>query len=148
MSRPIDGAVEAPRKPPAAGSTEAARLGGIRSAEVRRRKATLRADLRARQQFSDTAEAVAKEMLDAALGRGKWQTNGVPVLDAKERLAALKTCLEYGVGRPRAQDAISQDLEDEPQDGIRFGVREGDVQGEETTTPDATPTEEPNPALH
>lgn len=90
----------------------------------------MRADLKARQKFVDAAEEVAGELLDAALKRGKWAEVN---LDPKERAALLKTCLEYGVGRPRAQDpmAVDDSETDTPTTGFKFGVADapgGDVQ--------------------
>ena len=97
----------------------------------------MRADLRARQKFVDAAEEIADEMLDAALGKGKWS-----VLDAKERAGLLKTCLEYGVGRPRAQDPLAvDDEEEEPKTGILFGV--ADTQDEGTDEGDSAQPGEP-----
>ena len=107
---------------------ETGRQGGLKSAETRRAKAAMRADLKARQKFVDAAEEVAQELLDAALGKGRWAGNGKgPLLDAKERAGLLKTCLEYGVGRPRPQDPMSVDEgpDDTPKSGFRFGVAEG-----------------------
>ena len=103
-----------------------ARAGGKKSGEVRRARAEMRADLKARMLFVDAAEEIAQEMLDAAMGRGKFST-----LDPKERASLLKTCLEYGVGRPRPQDPMAaDDDEDEPKTGIRFGVAEGTDEGD------------------
>jgi hypothetical protein len=117
---------------------ERGRLGGKKSGEVRRARAELRADLKARQLFVDAAEEVAQELLDAALVRGKWASLTVP-LDAKERVAILKTCLEYGVGRPRAQDPMAVDEADKegPKTGFRFGVAEAQDEGPQAEPPDA-----------
>ena len=77
--------------------------------------------------FVDKAEDIAREMLAAAMGEGKFAS-----LDPKERASLLKTCLEYAVGRPRPQDAMTPDEdEDEPKTGIRFGVAEGDTEPDE-----------------
>lgn len=104
------------------------RAGGLKSGEARRAKAALRKDLRARQVFVENADAVAKALVDAALGRGDFEA-----LDPKERLGPMKTVLEMGVGRARAQDAAELEDDEEEKQGIRFGVRQadGDVQPEE-----------------
>lgn len=104
---------------------ERARRGGIKSGETRRAKAKLRADFQARQLFVDKATVVAQEMLDAALGQGTWAKEGVALLDPRERAGLLKVCLEYGVGRPRPQDPLDTEPdEDGPKAGIGFGTRE------------------------
>ncbi len=102
----------------------AGRKGGLKSGQARAEKAAQRADLRARLLFENQAERVAQELLNAALGEGEWSRDGQPILDAKERVAILKTCLEYGVGRPRPQDPKDpQGTNDEAPTGIKFGVR-------------------------
>lgn len=106
---------------------ERARRGGIASGKARAAKAKVREDLKARMLFVEAAEELATEMLDAALGRGEWNRNGASLLDAKERAGLLKTCLEYAVGRPRPQDPLARDADDEDEtepDGFRFGVAE------------------------
>jgi hypothetical protein len=116
---------------------ERGRRGGQKSGETRRARAEMRADLRARMLFVDKAEDIAKEMLAAAMGEGKFST-----LDPKERASLLKTCLEYGVGRPRPQDPMSPDEdEDEPKTGIRFGVAEGTEGGEDPALHEVLPEE-------
>lgn len=99
------------------------RRAGKRSGEVRRAKAELREDLKARMLFVEAAEELAREMLDAAMGRGVYAA-----LDPKERAGLLKTCLEYAVGRPRPQDPLARDEDEEeaPKTGFRFGVAEAD----------------------
>jgi hypothetical protein len=107
------------------------RAGGIRSGEVRRAKAAVRKDLLARQAFADASEDIAKMLLKAARGEDEFSE-----LDPKDRVAILKTCLEYGVGRPRSQDPLQADETEEAQTGIRFGVRQETPDGE-ATRPDA-----------
>ena len=113
---------------------EAARRGGLKSGETRRAKAAMRADLKARQLFVNAAEEVAQELLDAALGKGRWAQGEGALLDPRERAGLLKTCLEYGVGRPRPQDpmAVDQEETDTPKTGFAFGVAEADGTAEET----------------
>jgi hypothetical protein len=75
--------------------------------------------------FQEAAERVASEMLDAAFGRGDWTNHGKPLLDAKERAALLKVCLEYGVGRARPADVMdTEDSRNDTRKGISFGVAE------------------------
>jgi hypothetical protein len=94
--------------------------GGKASGRARRAKAELRDDLKARMLFVAAAEDLAKEMLDAAMGRGKFVA-----LDPKERAGLLKTCLEYAVGRPRPQDPLARDDDAETErSGFSFGVAE------------------------
>lgn len=100
----------------------AGREGGLKSAETRRAKAALRKDLRARAVFVDASDAVARALVDAALGRNEFAG-----LDPKERLGPMKTVLEMGVGRARPQDAEKLD-EEEDTTGMKFGVRQVDVQ--------------------
>ena len=104
---------------------ELGRQGGIKSGEVRRAKAELKAEARALAKFADESDDVAKQLLDAALGRGSWvDATGEPKLDPKERVAVLKTCLEYGIGRPRPMVVAAESQPDvQAQKGIAFGVR-------------------------
>lgn len=103
-------------------SREASRLGGLRSAETRRRKAKLRADLLAKVKFEQAAERLAQVLIDAALGEGDFAR-----LDPKDRVNFAVKALEYGVGRPRPLDTTSQEVE-EPQRGISFTI--GSPQGD------------------
>jgi hypothetical protein len=99
---------------------EAGREGGKKSGAARRAKAKLRGDLKAREKFLGQAEGLATQMLDAAFGRGLFDG-----LDPKERLAATKLCLEYGIGRPRQADAPPEAAPAErPQTGLAFRVGE------------------------
>ena len=119
------------------GSAEAGRRGGVASGETRRAKRNLRKDVLARQRFIDDADNVAKELLDAALGRGSWAQGGNALLDPKERAGILKTCLEYGVGRARAADPMpAEDLDDEPTEGFVFGSAARDGTGRRPATGD------------
>jgi hypothetical protein len=110
-------------------AAELGRLGGIRSGEVRRAKAELKAEARALAKFADASEELAQELLDAALGRGNWGHEGNALLDPKERSGLLKTCLEYAVGRPRPMvvPAESTPETDTPKAGVAFGVKTPDV---------------------
>lgn len=113
---------------------EAGRQGGIRSGQVRRAKAELKAEARALAKFADASEELAQELLDAALGRGRWAAPGHgdgphgPLLDPKERAGLLKTCLEYAVGRPRPMAVPAESAPvDDTRKGIAFGVRAPEV---------------------
>jgi hypothetical protein len=70
---------------------EAARL----SAEARRRKKDLTPAERAEEAAGKEAPALIKELLDAALGRGDFNSLGKEL-----RLKALFRALEYSVGKP------------------------------------------------
>lgn len=89
----------------------------------------MKAEARALAKFADASEELAQELLDAALGRGKWGTDDHAILDPKERAGLLKTCLEYAVGRPRpmAVPAESAPDADTQKKGIAFGVRAPEV---------------------
>jgi len=106
-------------------AAELGRQGGIKSGQVRRAKAEKKAEARALELFAGASEELAQELLDAALGRGKWGTEDHAVLDPKERAGLLKTCLEYAVGRPRpmAVPAESAPEADTPKSGVAFGVK-------------------------
>lgn len=105
-----------------ANAAERGRAGGKASAEARRAKKLLAADLRARKKFEDSAEELAQQLLDAAFGRGVFGA-----LDPKERAQYTVKALEYATGRPRQATAMADgrglDPDDEPgdDDGIAFG---------------------------
>jgi hypothetical protein len=71
-----------------------------RAAEARKKNAESRAavaaDVRARDVLATHAEALAKELLSAALGKGDYAGQ----LKPKERLQAVIKALEWGIGRP------------------------------------------------
>lgn len=75
--------------------SESAKLAAAKSAEVRRRKAQLSPEERAREAISGSTDALAKELLKAALGQDEFKD-----LKLDYRLAAIKTALEYGLGKP------------------------------------------------
>ena len=103
---------------------EAAARGGKASVEARRKKAeakerrkSLTPQERAKEAINERLEDLVDELLDAALGEGDFapqvvtrevEQKGRPTtlklvlegLEAKDRLAALKTALVYGLGRP------------------------------------------------
>ena len=96
---------------------EAGRKGGRASAAARRAKKKLSADLLFREALEAESEELGKRLLDAAFGRNAFAT-----LDLKDQLAALKLALEHGVGRPRPSTPKPQEDEDEPVEGLAFGV--------------------------
>ena len=73
---------------------------GQRGAEARRQKAKQRAeisaDARAREVLASNAEALARELLNAALGRGDYAEE----LKPRDRMQAVIKALEWGIGRP------------------------------------------------
>lgn len=110
----------------------AGKLGGVKSGAARRAKAKLRGDLKAREKFLGKAELLADQLLQAAFGQGMFDG-----LDAKDRLAATKLCLEYGVGRPRQAEAPEAPApEARPQTGLAFKV------GEKPPDSEVFPTDE------
>jgi hypothetical protein len=78
---------------------ETAREMSRRGVEARRenaaRRAEMRADVRAKEILASSAEALAKELVNAALGRGEYTT-----LAPRERFQATLKALEWGIGRP------------------------------------------------
>lgn len=98
----------------------AGRKGGKASAEAKKRKKELSADLRFRAKLEEESEELGARLLDAAFGRGDFAG-----LDLKDQLGALKLALEHGVGRPRPATAKTEpEAEDEPAEGLGFEVAE------------------------
>lgn len=97
--------------------SEAGRKGGLASAEAKRRKRELSADLKFRAELEKESEQLGKRLLDAAFGRGDFTG-----LDLKDQLAALKLALEHGVGRPRPATAKAPEPEadEPPREGLEF----------------------------
>lgn len=107
---------------------EYGRKGGLARAEQLRARAELRDDAKALAEFALAAHVIAKEFLDAALGRGKWANDdGQPLLDPKDRIAAMRTCLDYGIGRARQMAADAKEPEPEVAKGVVFGVKPTDT---------------------
>lgn len=118
--------------------SELGKIGAQKSAEVRAAKAQMRAEDRAQLKLAQSAEALAGSLLDAVFGRGNFGPRSVQVemsdgstkeivyegLDDKERLAALKLALEWGIGRPKQVQAAPTPEPEEPTMGIRFAVGE------------------------
>lgn len=100
-------------------TSETARLAGLKggkaSAAARRKKAEVRADLRARATFEEAADKMAQVIIEAALGRGDFER-----LDPKERAQFALKALEYGVGRPRQQDPNPLPHQDSGPQGLTF----------------------------
>lgn len=95
---------------------EAGRKGGKASAEARKRRKELSADLKFRAELEKESEQLGRRLLDAAFGRGDFLG-----LDLKDQLAALKLALEHGVGRPRPAAAKAPEPEDDaPAEGLDF----------------------------
>jgi hypothetical protein len=82
-------------------TTENAKEMARRAVDARLKNAELRAavtaDARAREVLASHAEALAKELLRAALGKGDYAGQ----LKPRERLHAVIKALEWGIGRPR-----------------------------------------------
>jgi hypothetical protein len=81
-------------------TAENAKEMGQRGVEARRQKAeeraSMTADARAREVLASNAEALARELLNAALGRGDYAGE----LKARDRMHAVIKALEWGIGRP------------------------------------------------
>jgi hypothetical protein len=81
-------------------TAENAKEMGQRGVEARRQKAEQRAsmtaDARAREVLASNAEALARELLNAALGRGDYAGE----LKGRDRMHAVIKALEWGIGRP------------------------------------------------
>lgn len=114
--------------------SELGKIGAQKSAEVRAAKAQMRAEDRAQLRLAQSAEQLAASLLDAVFGRGNFGPRSVSVemsdgslkeivyegLDDKERLAALKLALEWGIGRPKQVQSTPVPEPEEPAVGIRF----------------------------
>jgi len=70
--------------------------GAAASKLAREKKKQVRADLRAKAKFEDSAEKFAQVIIDAALGNGDFKA-----LNPRERAQFALKGLEYAVGRPR-----------------------------------------------
>jgi hypothetical protein len=75
--------------------SESARLAAEKSAEVRQRKAALTPEERALEAISAKTDVLARELLKAALGQDEFKD-----LKLDLRLVAIKTSLEYALGKP------------------------------------------------
>ena len=102
---------------------ETAKEASQRGVQARRERATQRAemqaDVRAKDVLASSAEALAKELVHAALGRGEYAT-----LAPRERLQATIKGLEWAIGRPGPPAPPEQPIE-EPE-GLIFSVRGAD----------------------
>lgn len=97
---------------------ELGRKGGLARAENERKRALRRADERLRDKLEREADRLADVLLDAAYAR-----NGFETLNPKERLSAVKSAIDYGIGRPRQVDPRGDgQADEEPEDegGISF----------------------------
>ena|ERR1044071_1540182 len=75
--------------------SKTARLAAEKSVEARQRKSNMTPEERAIQAISGSVDKLAKELVQAALGQGDFAD-----LKLELRVAALKTALEYGLGKP------------------------------------------------
>lgn len=93
---------------------------GRRGVQARRenadRRAALSADARAREVLASSAEALARELLNAALGRGHYAED----LKPKDRLQAVIKALEWGVGRPIPANPPQETSQTEDDAGIEL----------------------------
>jgi hypothetical protein len=94
------------------------RKGAAQTAKARAehmRRAALRADLRAKAKFEDSAEKLAQVIIDAALGNGDFKA-----LNPRERATFAVKGLEYAVGRPRPTEPTEHPEEQGP--GLTFSA--------------------------
>src|SRR5438046_9139808 len=96
-------------------SKEDSRKGGRASAEVRRRKRDVRADILAREKFEAAAADMAGILIKAAKGQDEFAK-----LDPKDRANFAQKVLEYAVGRPRQVEPAAP--ESVPDKGLSFSV--------------------------
>lgn len=101
--------------------SESGRKAGLASAQARRKKKDIRADLRARAKFEQSAEDLASVLIQAALGKDEFKN-----LSPKERAVFAIKALEYGVGKPR-QVEPGQMQETEPAAGLVFTQQADDT---------------------
>jgi hypothetical protein len=83
--------------PPTAWDSESAREAARRSVEVRQRRKDMTAEDRALEAIRGRMAQLTRELIDAALGQGDFED-----LKLDTRVAALKTLMEYGLGKPTA----------------------------------------------
>lgn len=104
-------------------SKEDAAKGGRASAEARRRKKALAADVKAKKAFENAADKMAQILINAALGEGEFAR-----LEPKDRAQFAQKVLEYAVGRPRQADPTAPEQE-APKGGLSFtiGAPQGDM---------------------
>lgn len=85
-----------------------AREAGLKSAETRRRQSAMSPEERALDAIRHRTPDLTRELLKAALGEGDFSD-----LKLDTRVAALKTLLEYGLGKPTSGSKTA-DSDDEP----------------------------------
>jgi hypothetical protein len=101
-------------------AAEMARLGGLASAEARKRRATMTPKERAIEAIRDKGDRLIQELLNAALGEGDFHD-----LELRSRTTALMRCTDYLIGKPTTmgplETASSDDAPPEP-DGFTIEV--------------------------
>ena len=70
---------------------------------------------KAKARLDKDVDKVAKQFLDAALGRAKFRS-----LDPKTRAAMLVKAMEWGLGRPNTGKPIVEEKDEQPEVGIVF----------------------------
>jgi hypothetical protein len=83
--------------PPTAWTAETAAEAGRKSGEARRRRKDMSAEERVRDSITQKSDALVKELIDAALGEGDFDT-----LKLETRVTAITRLLEWQLGRPAA----------------------------------------------
>lgn len=87
---------------------EGAAAAGRKGAEVRRRRATMTPEERALDSIGRRLGELTTELLAAALGEGDFEE-----LKLDTRVAAIKTLMEWRLGKPGAVKPTQGDPEDE-----------------------------------
>jgi hypothetical protein len=84
----------------------------MKGVEARRRKAAMSPQERALDAISSKLGDLTRELLNAALGVGDFEE-----LKPETRVAALKTLMEYGLGKPTAQAKVDPEADPEREPG-------------------------------
>lgn len=90
--------------------SESAREAAAKSAEVRRRNATMTPAERVQKKAASRSEAIMDDLIKAAMGEPPFEG-----LALEKRTDLMKTVLAYGVGRPTTSKADTSANEEEPE---------------------------------
>lgn len=91
---------------------EKAREDALKGVEARRRKATMTPQERALDSIAGKLGDLTRELIAAALGTGDFED-----LKPETRVAALKTLMEYGLGKPTAQAKVDPESDADHESG-------------------------------
>ena len=93
-------------------NTESAREAGLRSAEARKRRASLSVEERAFDAIGSKLSQLTNELINAALGKGDFED-----LKLETRVTALTRLLEWRLGRPASVKPEKGEPEEETPSG-------------------------------